>query len=152
MCVLYLIHRVTLPTRISQHSNHVLHETYRWISTSGSVALRNRNMNYEACVLNGRHAFWMICKLSLVPLVHKAILCFCTSVGTFTSVANPIAWSNLTTYQVMSSCHQSRPCLAEYSKAWWLLCHPSPNASNATHLNRMKFLSITYLILVNSAQ
>lgn len=34
----------------------------------------------------------------------------------------------------MSSCHHFNPCLAEYSNAWWLLCQPSPNASNATHL------------------
>ena len=70
--------------------------------------------------------------------MFKAILCFCISLGTFTSVANPMAWRSLTTYQVMSSCHHSKPCLAEYSKAWWLLCQPSPNASNATHLNNFK--------------
>lgn len=78
--------------------------------------------------------------------LFNAILCLWLSVGTFTSVANPIAWRNLTMYQVKSSCHHSRPCLAEYSKAWWLLCQPSPKASTATHLiNFTPYLRITNL-------
>jgi hypothetical protein len=48
--------------------------------------------------------------------IYESHLCFWTSGGSFTSVANPIAWRNLTTYQVMSICHHSRPCLAEYQK------------------------------------
>jgi len=66
---------------------------------------------------------------------YESHLCFWTSGGSFTSVANPIAWRNLTTYQVMSICHHSRPCLAEYQKyvknwpsttalesSWWMKC------------------------------
>jgi hypothetical protein len=37
-------------------------------------------------------------------------------------------------HQVGSSCHHFSPWRAEYSKAWWLLCHPSPYATIATHL------------------
>lgn len=75
--------------------------------------------------------------MSYLQLLN-VILCFLVSLGNFTSVAKPTAWRNLTTYQVKSTCHHSRPCLAEYSKAWWLLCQPSPNASNATHLHKFK--------------
>ena len=38
------------------------------------------------------------------------------------------------TIQVGSSCHFCKPCRALNSKAWWLLCQPSPKASSATHL------------------
>ena len=76
--------------------------------------------------------------MAMLPLFN-GILCFWTSVGNFTSVVNPTAWRNLITYQVMSNCHHSRPCRAENSKAWWLLCHPSPNASNATHLKTCRY-------------
>lgn len=37
-------------------------------------------------------------------------------------------------YQVMSTCHHSRPWRALASNAWWLLCQPSPQASRPTHL------------------
>lgn len=43
-------------------------------------------------------------------------------------------------YQVISICHHFKPCLAEYSKAWWLLCQPSPNESNATHLIKITWI------------
>lgn len=39
-------------------------------------------------------------------------------------------------YQVMSTCHHSRPWRALDSKAWWLLCQPSPQARMPTHLHR----------------
>jgi hypothetical protein len=36
------------------------------------------------------------------------------------------------------TCHHSRPWRAEYSKAWWLLCQPSPKARRPTHLRHEK--------------
>lgn len=56
------------------------------------------------------------------------------SVGVLTSVANPIAWRALIAYQVKSTCHHSRPCRAEFSNAWWLLCHPSPSDVHPNNL------------------
>ena len=47
--------------------------------------------------------------------------------------ARPKNLSTQTHIQVMSICHHSSPCLAENSKAWWLLCHPSPNARIPIH-------------------
>lgn len=80
----------------------------------------------------------------------KLILSFCAADGTLTSVANPIIWRNLTVYQVISNCHHSSPCRAENSKAWWLLCQPSPNASNATHLTKSKDKVIIKEMVPNS--
>lgn len=55
--------------------------------------------------------------------------------GSFTLLARPNFSIARIMYQVGSNCHHFRPCRAEYSKAWWLLCQPSPNASSATHLS-----------------
>ncbi len=65
-------------------------------------------------------------------LIARRSICSC--LGSFTLVARPTTSKPRTTHQVRSSCHHSSPWRAEYSKAWWLLCHPSPKASNATHL------------------
>jgi hypothetical protein len=69
----------------------------------------------------------------------KASLAFCFSVGSFTLVASPSFWKKEMTPQVTSYCHHSRPCRALNSKAWWLLCHPSPNARIPTHLQGTEF-------------
>ena len=66
----------------------------------------------------------------------KASFSICSFLGSFTFVARPTASKPRITHQVGSSCHHSRPWRAEYSKAWWLLCQPSPNASIATHLKQ----------------
>lgn len=39
-------------------------------------------------------------------------------------------------YQEMSICHHSRPCLADDSNAWWLLCQLSPNENTDSHLQK----------------
>src|SRR6056300_1440477 len=56
--------------------------------------------------------------------------CFC--VGNFTLVAKPNFFNPQIKYHVMSTCHHSNPCLTLNSNAWWLLCHPSPNAKIPT--------------------
>eukprot|EP01023_Acetabularia_acetabulum_P004628 TRINITY_DN1196_c0_g1_i1.p4 TRINITY_DN1196_c0_g1~~TRINITY_DN1196_c0_g1_i1.p4 ORF type:complete len:129 (+),score=14.48 TRINITY_DN1196_c0_g1_i1:1099-1485(+) len=53
--------------------------------------------------------------------------------GSLTFLANPTNFKNLMTCQVISNSWGLSPCLAENSKAWWLLCHPSPQAKSATH-------------------
>jgi hypothetical protein len=83
--------------------------------------------------LKGDFIWLLSVEIFLFLFIYESHLCFWTSGGSFTSVANPIAWRNLTTYQVMSICHHSRPCLAEYQKyvknwpsttalesSWWM--------------------------------
>mmetsp|Transcript_8495 Transcript_8495/g.35477 ORF Transcript_8495/g.35477 Transcript_8495/m.35477 type:complete len:214 (-) Transcript_8495:964-1605(-) len=61
------------------------------------------------------------------------ILSSCACLGSFTLSASPKNFNTQTHIQVMSICHHSKPCLAENSNAWWLLCHPSPNARMPIH-------------------
>lgn len=46
-------------------------------------------------------------------------------------------------YQEMSICHHSKPCLADDSNAWWLLCQLSPNENTDSHL----FTTFYHLII-----
>ena len=54
-----------------------------------------------------------------------------SSFGRFTSHTSPKRSITHSRFQVRSDCHQWNPCRAEYGCAWWLLCHPSPNAKSA---------------------
>ncbi len=58
----------------------------------------------------------------------------CSCLENFTLVTKPMASKLRIAHWVMSSCHHFSPWCGEYSKAWWLLCHSSPNEINATHL------------------
>src|SRR5688500_17962961 len=49
------------------------------------------------------------------------------------SHARPSARSVLMPIQFRSISYQARPWRALVGCAWWLLCHPSPNVSAATH-------------------
>src|SRR5215203_6361864 len=49
------------------------------------------------------------------------------------SQARPNAFNRLMPIQLMSSSYHARPWRALTGCAWWLLCHPSPNESSATH-------------------
>lgn len=55
------------------------------------------------------------------------------SVGSLTLLTRPSFSKNRMMYHVMSNCRLPSPWRAEYSKAWWLLCQPSPKASQPTH-------------------
>jgi len=48
------------------------------------------------------------------------------ALASFTFLANPTISSRRMVIQVMSISHHWRPWRAEYWKAWWLLCQPSP--------------------------
>merc|ERR1712039_81392 len=52
---------------------------------------------------------------------------FC-SLGYFKSQARPSFSMAAMMYQLTSICHHFSPCLTDCSKAWWLLCQPSPMA------------------------
>src|SRR5205085_496845 len=54
------------------------------------------------------------------------------AVGAFTFQASPTACKLRMSMALRSSCHQCSPVMAEYGKAWWLLCQPSPNEGMAT--------------------
>src|SRR5579871_4932039 len=56
-----------------------------------------------------------------------------TSLGIRIRSASRRKASTLTCHHVMSISNQLRPWRAENGKAWWLLCHPSPKESKATH-------------------
>src|SRR4029079_17713716 len=45
----------------------------------------------------------------------------------------PADWSVRRASQLKSTSYHARPCRALVGCAWWLLCHPSPNVSSATH-------------------
>merc|ERR1711869_135708 len=71
-----------------------------------------------------------------VSFIHlSAIRSFslCTSDGSLIFFTRPKTLRSCTTPHVTSTWYHSSPCLAEYSNAWWLLCHPSPHARSATH-------------------
>lgn len=106
-----------------------------------TLAFRNHlNLKMRRHIVFGTEDLLRKKGFSIISLYHVVLMManfsFWSCVGIFTSVAKPRAWRSRTTYHVMSSCHHSRPCRAENSNAWWLLCHPSPNASNATHLRQ----------------
>src|SRR5207249_6124281 len=48
-----------------------------------------------------------------------------------TRQARPHASSARINHHDKSGCHHLRPCRADHGNAWWLLCHPSPNAKTA---------------------
>lgn len=79
--------------------------------------------------------FTCVSSFSSLSLLDKAFRFFWVSLGSFTSVAKPTISRNHITCQVTSTSHHSKPCRAEYWKAWWLLCQPSPCVSNPNTLN-----------------
>mmetsp|Transcript_95886 Transcript_95886/g.271068 ORF Transcript_95886/g.271068 Transcript_95886/m.271068 type:complete len:211 (+) Transcript_95886:428-1060(+) len=54
------------------------------------------------------------------------------ALGYLRSEASPTRRRNFTRYHVKSTCHHLRPWRQLVSKAWWLLCHPSPKARMPT--------------------
>src|SRR3982751_6516246 len=53
--------------------------------------------------------------------------------ATFRSLTTPMALNSFKVIQEISNSYQASPWRAETGCAWWLLCHPSPNVSSATH-------------------
>src|SRR3954471_7660854 len=53
--------------------------------------------------------------------------------ATFRSLTTPMALNSFKVIQEMSNSYQASPWRAETGCAWWLLCHPSPKVTIATH-------------------
>lgn len=57
-------------------------------------------------------------------------------------VPRPVLLLSSNTYTQQKSWHHSCRQTSDKNSPWWLLCHPSPNASTATHLHHRRYICL----------